>query len=103
MRPYPRDQCDLNFVTDLRLDPVPVAFFVEDNPVVVQKASTRIPGPNVSRSSPLRILDLVDPSVERGADISMVTPELVKLLFSNKSHLPIPSTKINSVPTVYSY
>jgi hypothetical protein len=90
MRPYPRNQCDFNFVTDLRLNPVPVAFYIEYHPVVAQKAGTWIPRSNVSRPPPFRILDLVGPGAKWGADISMVAPELIKLLLSNKSHLPIP-------------
>ena len=60
---YPNHQNDINFVADLGLDPVVVAFYVEYDPVVGQKASAGVSSPNIGRSLPVRSFQFASPRV----------------------------------------
>jgi len=69
---YARNQYHRNFIADFGFDPVCIAFYVENHPIVAQKARARIPRFNVRWAGPIRLLNLENPRLEWTANISVL-------------------------------
>lgn len=80
---YPRNQYDCNFITDFGFDPVRIAFYVENYPVLAQETCAWIPSLDVRRTGPIRLLDLDDPSVKGATNISVLFREFRQQSFSH--------------------
>ena len=80
---YAPNQHNCDFVAHFGFYPVRIAFYVEHDAVVAQKAGRRIPCLNVRRPGPVCLLNLENPRIEGTPDVGVLLRELCQQLFAN--------------------
>ena len=83
MCPYAPNQYDCNFIAHFGFDPVGIAFYVENHSVVAQETGAWIPGLDVCRAGPIRLLNFDDPCVEGTANIGVLFCEFCQQRLSH--------------------
>ena len=83
MRAYLPHQDDFDLETDFRVYPEFVALYVEDDSILTQNAGARESSLNICRPTPICVLHLANPRVERRSDFGVLQCEFSKELSSN--------------------
>src|SRR3974390_2026856 len=80
---YALNQHNCNLVAHFGFYPVCIAFYVENNSVVAQKAGTRVTCLNVSGAGPIGLLNLEDPHTESGPNGCVLFCKLGQQFFAD--------------------
>jgi len=81
--PYLLHQHDFDLETDFRLYAVLVALYVKDDSVLTQDARARVSSLDVCRPTPICLLYLANPRVERRSYLGVLHREFTEELFSD--------------------